>query len=210
TGGNPRVLALIYQLLERSESDSVFSDLEVLLDQLTPFYKARVEEYQSDQQRAIIDAIALHWDPITSHDLARITGIDLTTISPQLIRLKNDGLVEDVPRSGARAGYQLIERFFNIWYLMRHGTRRTRQKMYWLTAFLKSFYAPDELQRMRIEADAAGGTRWHPLYHEALVAAVEEFSTASPSMIPEQIGPPSFEPDFMEAHVGQPTQVTVE
>jgi tetratricopeptide (TPR) repeat protein len=173
TGGNPRVLALVYQLLERAESDSVFSDLEVLLDQLTPFYKARVEEYRSELQRAIIDAVALHWDPITSHDLAKATEVEITTISSQLTRFKNDGLIEEVPTSGARSGYQLAERFFNIWYLMRHGTRRTRQKMYWLTAFLKNFYAPDELKRMRSEAVIVGQSRPHPLYREALFAAVE-------------------------------------
>lgn len=186
TGGNPRVLALVYQLMERSESDTAFSDLEILLDQLTPFYKARVEEYQTDQQRAIIDAIALHWDPITSHKLSRATAIEVTTISSQLARLKNDGLVEEVATSGARAGYQLIERFFNIWYLMRHGTRRTRQKMYWLTAFLKSFYAPDELRRMREEVDFASRKEWHPLYWEALAAALDGPLVAAPALTPFQ------------------------
>ncbi|HEY0328787.1 MAG TPA: tetratricopeptide repeat protein [Rhodopseudomonas sp.] len=173
TGGNPRVLTLVYQLLERSESDTVFSDLEVLLDQLTPFYKARVEEYQTDLQRAVIDAIALHWHPITSHDLSLVTAVDVTTISPQLNRLKRDGLVEEVQTSGARAGYQLVERFFNIWYLMRHGTRRTRQKIYWLTAFLSSFYAPAELVKMKAQAMSEGRANWHPLYREALEAVGE-------------------------------------
>ncbi|MDQ2082108.1 tetratricopeptide repeat protein [Xanthobacteraceae bacterium Astr-EGSB] len=174
TGGNPRVLALIYQLLERAETDTVFSDLESLLDQLTPYYKARVEEYQSDMHRAIIDAIALHWDPITSHDLARKTDIKITTLPSQLDRLQKDGLVEDVPTSGARAGYQLVERFFNIWYLMRHGTRRTRLKMRWLTAFLRSFYAPGELSSMRAEAERLGPQAWHPLYREAILATADE------------------------------------
>ncbi|ABD87348.1 AAA family ATPase [Rhodopseudomonas palustris] len=173
TGGNPRVLTLVYQLLERSESDTVFSDLEVLLDQLTPFYKARVEEYQTDLQRAVIDAIALHWHPITSHDLSLATAVDVTTISPQLNRLKRDGLVEEVETSGARAGYQLVERFFNIWYLMRHGTRRTRQKIYWLTAFLSSFCAAAELAKMKSQAMSEGRANWHPLYLEALEAVGE-------------------------------------
>ncbi len=173
TGGNPRVLALVYQLLERSESNEVFSDLEALLDQLTPFYKARIEEYSSDQQRAIIDAIALNWDPITSHNIGKVTAIEVTTVSSQLSRLRNDGLIEEVPTSSARAGYQFIERFFNIWYLMRHGTRRTRQKISWLTAFLKSFYARDELARMKLEAVTSSKSRYHKFYVAALGAALE-------------------------------------
>jgi tetratricopeptide (TPR) repeat protein len=176
TGGNPRVLTLVYQLLERTESDSVFSDLEVLLDQLTPFYKARIEEYQTELQRAIVDAIALNWHPITSHNLSEATAVDVTTISSQLARFKRDGFIEEVQTSGARSGYQLVERFFNIWYLMRHGTRHTRQKIYWLTAFLTSFYAPAELIRMRSSFDEQ--SRLHPFYREALEAIGEPWLNA--------------------------------
>lgn len=174
TGGNPRILTLIYQLLERAESETVFADLEALLDQLTPLYKARVEELRSDLQRCLLDAIALHWDPITSHDLSAASNVEITTVSSQLSRLKNLGLVEEVPTSGARAGYQLVERFFNIWYLMRHGTRRTRQKMRWLTAFLQTFYQGDDLKRLRERfAQDGGAGAWRSLYAEALDAAIE-------------------------------------
>jgi tetratricopeptide (TPR) repeat protein len=175
TGGNPRVLVLIYQLLERMESDTVFSDLDALLDQVTPLYKARVEEYQTPQQRAVIDAIALHWDPITTRDLAEISGIEQTSLSSHLKRLRNNGFVEEVETSGASAGFQIAERFLNIWYLMRHGTRKTRQKLRWLTRLLTHLYTPDDLARMAEDArdgDMAG--RMHPHYREALLAAVEE------------------------------------
>jgi len=173
TGGNPRILALLYQLLERAESDTVFSDLEGLLDQMTQLYKARVEELRTELQRSMLDAIALHWDPITSHDLAETTRVEITTVSSQLAKLKQIGLIEEVPTSGARAGYQLIERFFNVWYLMRHGTRRTRQKMRWLTEFLRSFYSQDDLLELRdrLLRQMPSG-EWGELYTEALDAAL--------------------------------------
>lgn len=175
TGGNPRVLVLIYQLLERADSDSVFSDLELLLDQLTPFYKSRVEELKSDLQRAIIDAIALNWDPITSNQIAKITGVEVTTISPQLQRLRRQGLIEEVQTSGSRAGYQIVERFLNIWYLMRHGTRRARSRMRWLAAFLQSFYSLDQLRDLRTAVLASKAqSKWRPLYDEAISAAMEK------------------------------------
>jgi tetratricopeptide (TPR) repeat protein len=168
TGGNPRVLALIYQVLERSETDTIFADLEALLDQVTPFYKARVEEYSSPQQRAVIDAIALNWDPIGSGALAEATGIEVTTISSHLSRLRRSGFVEEVQSSGARSGYQLAERFLNIWYLMRHGTRRTRHRLRWLTLFLARLYSSEELGRMALEADGADAPRrWHPHFRAA-------------------------------------------
>ena len=174
TGGNPRVLALTYRLLESEDTNSAFKDLEVLLDQTTPFYKGRIEEYQTKQQRAVIDAIALNWDPITSHDLATATATEVTTISSQLSRLRNDGLIEEVELAGARAGYQMAERFFNIWYLMRHGTRRTRNRVSWLTKFLVWFYPADDLQRMAAEKRRTPQAASEPdYYREALDGAVE-------------------------------------
>lgn len=174
TGGNPRVLALIYQIIERSEGETTFADLEALLDQVTPFYKARVEEYATAQQRAVIDAIALNWDPILSRDLAAATGIAVTTISTHLDKLRKEGFVQEVETSGARSGYQIAERFLNIWYLMRHGTRRARQKLLWLTKFLSRLYTLDELDRMAAEARDEATCRWHPYYREAVLAAYEE------------------------------------
>lgn len=173
TGGNPRVLALVYQLLERTESETIFVDLEALLDQVTPFYKARIEEYQTPLQRAVIDGIALNWDPITSASLSKQTGVESTTLSAQLNRLKKDGLVEEVETSGTRAGYQLAERFLNIWYLMRHGTRKTKARLRWFTIFLTKLFSTDELQRMAGDARDGAGTRWHPDHCEAVIEAYE-------------------------------------
>jgi AAA ATPase domain len=175
TGGNPRVLALIYQLLERRETGDVFADLEALLDQVSPYYKSRVEEYATPQQRSVIDAIALNWDPITSHGLSLKAGIEITTTSSHLNRMKKDGFIEEVETSGARSGYQLAERFLNIWYLMRHGTRRTRLRLRWLVKFLSKLYSSEELGRMAREARNQAGPRvWHPDFREAVVAAFRE------------------------------------
>lgn len=137
------------------------ADLERLLDQVTPYFKARIEDYHTAQQRAVIDAIALHWDPITVGELSRVTGVASTTLSPLLIKLRNDGLIETVETSRPVAGHQMVERLLNIWYLMRHGTRRAKQKMRWLVKFLAVFYSPPELDGLiaiarRPERSSAG------------------------------------------------------
>jgi tetratricopeptide (TPR) repeat protein len=178
TGGNPRVLALIYRLIESEATHEALGDLEALLDQLTPYFKSRIEEYATPQQRAVIDALALNWDPVLAHDLAAATGIVITTVSSHLSRLRNDGLIEEVELAGARAGYQMVERLFNIWYLMRHGTRRARQRVSWLTKFLVLFYPADELRR-RFSAEAAAPSRLlreYADYREALAGAVEQIT----------------------------------
>lgn len=179
TGGNPRILALIYRLLESAESDAAMADLEILLDQVTPYYKARIEEYQTPQQRAVIDAIGLHWDPITTGDLSRITNIPSTTLSPLLIKLKREGLIENVETSSSYAGHQFVERFLNIWYLMRHGTRRAKQKMRWLVAFLSSYFSPFELSEIANRFQSNKKLKgWHPEYEFALNEALRKNSVS--------------------------------
>jgi len=175
TGGNPRILTLIYQLLERGETDKTLADLEALLDQVTPYYKARIEEYGSAQQRAVIDAVGLNWDPISSGALSDATGIAVTTISSLLNRLRKDGMLEQVATSGARDGYQFSERFLNIWYLMRHGTRKTRQRLKWLTKFLARLFSPEELTEMaaRAQAEQSAG-RGNVAFCEAIEEALQE------------------------------------
>jgi predicted ArsR family transcriptional regulator len=172
TGGNPRILGLVYGLLEQADSAEIFADLEALLDQVTPFYKARIEEYQTPLQRAVIDGIALNWDPITSNALSKQTGVAATTLSPQLDRLKKDGLIEEVETSGTRAGFQLAERFLNIWYLMRHGTRKTKQRLRWFTIFLTKLFNAEELEKMAGEARDGNG-RWRADHCEAVIEAYE-------------------------------------
>ncbi len=146
TGGNPRTLTLLYLLLEMDAEGEVFGDLERLLDQVTVLYKARVEDL-APQARVVLDALALAWNPTVAADLATATGLPTTTVSTQLERLRSDGIVEKVSIStSSRAAYQLGERFFNIWYLMRHGPRRQRQRLRWLTEFLRALYTPAQLR----------------------------------------------------------------
>ncbi|MDD5387757.1 MAG: tetratricopeptide repeat protein [Gallionellaceae bacterium] len=146
TGGNPRTLVLLYLLLELDSDGDVMSDLERLLDQVTVLYKARVEDL-APQARVVLDALALNWNPATAADIARLTGLETAATSTQLDRLQKAGIVEKVQIStSTRAAFQLGERFFNIWYLMRHGPRRQRTRLRWLTGFLRSFYSPEQLR----------------------------------------------------------------
>lgn len=145
TGGNPRTLTLLYILLEIDASGDVFSDLERLLDQVTVLYKARVEDLPA-QARVVLDAVALAWNPVLASEVAAATALEVATVSSQMDRLQKEGVVEKVSVSKTtKSAYQISERFFNIWYLMRHGPRRQRTRLRWLTGFLKSFYSPAQL-----------------------------------------------------------------
>jgi tetratricopeptide (TPR) repeat protein len=145
TGGNPRTLTLLYMLLELDSGGDVFSDLERLLDQVTVLYKARVEDLPA-QARVVLDAVALAWNPVLAAEVAAATFLEVTLVSSQLDRLQKEGVIEKVAVSKTtKSAYQISERFFNIWYLMRHGPRRQRSRLRWLTVFLRSFYTHAQL-----------------------------------------------------------------
>lgn len=148
TGGNPRTTLTLFFLYAEDFAPNVFGDLEGLLDRVTPLYKARFEEL-TPQQQVIASAIANHWDPITAAVLADSTGLPASTISAQLDRLEKTGVIERTELFGqASTGYQLAERFFNIWFLMRSASRRQRREVEFLTRFLESFYEPADRTRL--------------------------------------------------------------
>lgn len=149
-GGNPRTLGVLYTVLEAHMSDDVLAQLSAMLDTFTGWYQARTEELPL-QSRAVFDALALNWDPMTAADIGKITGLDTPTVSSHLSRLEKSGYAETVSLSKtkkSRNGYQVSERFFNIWYLMRNGPRRTRQAIRFLTVFLRSCFSRQELHAM--------------------------------------------------------------
>lgn len=177
-GGNPRTLVLLFSLLAQGIDGDVRSDLERLLDHCTPLYKARFENLPPQQQQ-VVDAMAVHWHPITAGDLAARLRMDVNKVSSQLSRLARDGVVEKVEIHGQkRAGFQVAERFFNIWYLMR-ASRRVRRHLIWLVEFLRLMYAPAEHAAMarRHLTDAPTGSGDARLHHAenalALAAVVQ-------------------------------------
>ena len=145
TGGNPRTLMLLYRILSQGPEGDVQRDLEQLLDLYTPLYKSRFEE-MAPQSQQVVDAMAIHWDPVTAADLAdKLAPLSINTVSAQLKRLEDYGVVEKAEWFGEKkAAFQIAERFFNIWYLMR-SSRRVRRRLIWLVKFLESWLERDEL-----------------------------------------------------------------
>jgi tetratricopeptide (TPR) repeat protein len=144
-GGNPRTTVMLYELFATDRQDNLHADLKRLLDILTPLYKARMENL-ADQPRKLLAHVMEHWAPMAAAELAEASGIPATTVSGQLARLEAEGLIEKARLTGRRrAGYQIAERFFNIWYLMRYTPRRIRQGLTWLVEFMRLWYSADEL-----------------------------------------------------------------
>lgn len=155
TGGNPRTVVLLYKVLAQGPDGDLERDLKQLLDLYTPLYKARFEDL-GDQAQVIVDVLALHWDPATAAGVAARVDMPVNVVSAQLKRLEELGVVEKTPWFGEKkTAFQIAERFFNIWYLMR-ASRRVRRKLIWLVKFLDVWFTQDEL-KTRAQQHLAGG-----------------------------------------------------
>lgn len=168
TGGNPRTVVLLYGVLLKGMDGNVRADLEGLLDEVTPLYKARFEELPTQGQQ-LLDKLALHWDPMTARQLADALNWDVNLVSAQLNRLIQLGIVEKVKSGGGkRTAFQVGERFFNIWYLMR-ASRRVRRKLVWLVEFLRIWYSGGALPQCRRLFELAGDTSAQALKNDILL-----------------------------------------
>lgn len=143
TGGNPRTAVMLFKIIVKGFSKEINDDLEALLDEITPLYKARFEELPT-QLQIIVDAIALHWDPINLEQLRLETKLENGQLSPQLKRLVELGWIEKLNAYKTKgSSYQISERFFNIWFLMRRSSRRQKKELYCLSKFLETFYGEE-------------------------------------------------------------------
>lgn len=179
SGGNPRTLVLLFFVLLQSTEGDARSDLERLLDHITPLYKARIEALSTQAQK-ILDAVAVHWHPITAAETAARTQLEVGAVSSQITRLVREGILERAPTpEGTKSAYQVAERLLNIWYLMRQS-RRVRQRLVWLVEFLRLFYGAQELTSHarahlgRHAPSEEGGRIRHVEYRLALAEAVNE------------------------------------
>ncbi|MBP6702887.1 MAG: tetratricopeptide repeat protein [Vicinamibacteria bacterium] len=140
TGGNPRLVKTFYRLLAEGLRGDIRAELERLMDEFTPYFKAIVDALPVQQQR-IFDAVALAWDPVEVASLATATRLPSNQVSAQLRSLVRTGFLREGAGGPKRKTYLLADRFSNIHYLMRHG-RAARNRLDWFVALVRIVF-PD-------------------------------------------------------------------
>ncbi|MDP2694380.1 MAG: tetratricopeptide repeat protein [Gallionella sp.] len=151
TGGNPRALGLIFDLLRNGPGSRAVEDFERLMDITTPYYKARFED-MSEQAQVVMHALAVRHPGDgsslrfghTAAEIGAYADLPTGTVSAQLDILEREGLVEKSAAHG-RTQYRIAEQLFRLWLQMR-STRRIRQNVIDLTKFLEAMFDVEELQ----------------------------------------------------------------
>lgn len=183
TGGSPRLVIMIYEIMNRGTIENIETIFLKMLDDYTPYYQ-KIFEMLSGQRRIIFDTLMLSPTPLTPKDIAEKTRIDGRTVNSQLRRLEHDGYLRSHPM-GKRTCYEVRERLFRLWREMRQPFGRTRIPLF--IDFLTLWYTPEEREtifRTKYERLKAGNTSVPGKlreYHEDLVIADKYFERSPES-----------------------------
>ncbi len=143
TGGVPRTMVMLFDIFIE-DNGNTFNDLMKVLDDVTPLYQERMNHIPKVLQN-ITHAIAINWDGMLTKEIAKKTKLESKVVSAQLKQLEKYHIVESVS-IGKNKIYSIKERFFNIWYLMRFGKKKDRNRVEWLIQFLLAWYSREELE----------------------------------------------------------------
>ncbi|MEA2091903.1 MAG: tetratricopeptide repeat protein, partial [Campylobacterota bacterium] len=143
-GGVPRTLVMLFDIFI-DDGGNAFDDLLKVLDEATPLYKHRMDDLPPMLQD-IVHTIAMNWDGMMTKEIAQKTRLESKVVSAQLKQLTDKYQIIEAESIGKNKIYKLQERFFNIWYLMRFGRKKDRQRVEWLIKFLVSWCSPKELE----------------------------------------------------------------
>ncbi len=138
-GGNPRVYMLFSQFITRDALDNLVEAFMKMLDDLTPYYQARMKEL-SNQQRKIVELLVDKRHPVMVKEIAADCFIDAGTAASQLRELRKLGYVE-AEQNGRESFYELRE------VLMRLCLEVKKQRGQWVeifVEFLKIWYPLSE------------------------------------------------------------------
>jgi len=144
TGGVPRTLVMLFDIF-LDDGGNAFDDLLKILDEATPLYKHRMDDLPPVLQD-IVHAMAINWDGMYAKEIAKKTRLQSKEVSAQLKQLERKYAIVESESVGKNKIYKIQERFFNIWYLMRFGRKKDRQRVEWLVKFLVSWCTPNELE----------------------------------------------------------------
>ena len=147
TGGNPRLLVLACRILIDSPLGSAFEDLERLIDEQTPYFKARIEELPV-QARKVFHCLADGWRPMQAREVADAAKLSSSHASAQLRQLIEKGYVGEVTLPNEkRTSYEVGDRFYTIYYLLRFS-RTGRDRLARLVGFLHDLFGPTGMRTM--------------------------------------------------------------
>ncbi len=149
TSGNPRLIMMLYGMIQQGNVDDVKSYFHQLLDTITPFYQDRIKDLPP-QERALLETLALMRNPYelrTPVNIARHMRKSAQQTSTLLKRMTDAGYlsVSSHPDDKRSRVYRIKEGFFDLWLAMNES-RGQRKYLPFLVEFFSRWYT-DQRER---------------------------------------------------------------
>lgn len=204
SGSNPRLSLALYGVLRGGVTQELHAQMLELLDQITPYYQARLSDITPQMVR-IVTEMALAEGPLTPAEVGRRCRMATNQVTSIVNRL----VLERFVRPGARPDmrrryYEITDRLFRLWMQMREGEGQ-RQRLRFLIEFFQRWYE-GQPQEMDEAAERVASEFWIQLHQgrhercaellttfdylcEALpeIANAETVSLAIGSALPRQV-----------------------
>lgn len=142
TGGNPRLLTILAAFGANRSFHSLLEDLSLLVDEHTDYFKSNFEVLPSSE-RKVFACLATLWEDSTAAEVARAARLTTSSVSSLLKRLEGRGAVKSKEHGKGKKRYQLSERLYNVYYLMRRGHENDRIRA--VVNFMIQFYGNEKL-----------------------------------------------------------------
>lgn len=143
TGGNPRLLVVLARFAQGSPLHSLVDDVARLIDDHSDYFKHNIDALPPLERR-IFTALAELWAPALAREVAEFARVDVNKTSAVLARLEQHGLVSSHATSPRRKRYQVSERLYNLYWLMRrHG--RASDRVRFAIDFIAAYYDAEVL-----------------------------------------------------------------
>jgi AAA ATPase domain len=134
TGGNPRLLQVLAGFAKGMSFRDLMANLTQLIDSHTDYFKGLLESLPATERRIFVELLEF-WRPASTNQIAVVSRMEVSKTSALLNRLLNRGAIELVEQSTKKKYYQVSERLFNIYYLMRKrgdGSDRVNTAIYFM------------------------------------------------------------------------------
>jgi DNA-binding MarR family transcriptional regulator len=120
TGGIPRLVNLLGRFSTRPDLGSLWDDLELLIDEYTPYFKASIETLPPVERKVFV-TLADIWAPANAAEVAEKARMTSSQVSALLGRLVRRGAVRPVEEDKGRQRYEVTERLYNLYHLVRRS-----------------------------------------------------------------------------------------
>jgi tetratricopeptide (TPR) repeat protein len=142
TGGNPRLVSIMATFAQTRSLRQLMHQLTYLIDEHTSYFKSNLESLPAHERRVFVSLADL-WTPSTTAEVSRACNLDVNRTSVYLTRLASRGLIVQVDSIDKTRRFQVAERLYNIYYLLRRSGR-SAARVRALVDFMLAFYTAEE------------------------------------------------------------------